>query len=303
MEKNQEKINAVQRMQDYIMQHYQDSISLHDLASTANYSPWQALRVFSEITGKTPFAYIRDIRLSEAAKKLRDSNLSVLDIALSLAFGSHEGFTKAFSRQFNVTPRQYRKELPNLPVFDCHPAKNYLKSEEATMSTNVVFTQVIERPARKVIIFPAKKATHYFEYCGEVDSEYVWETISNMDVGAINHPMSIWLPVNMRKPGTSEYCMAREMALDFTGTIPNGFEIIELPPCKYMVFHGEPYDEAVVGHEYYQTAVGIIQNAIKRYDPKHFGWDWAPEDGPRFQFAPTPERGYVEGLTVRVYEG
>jgi len=58
---NLEKIDAVQRMQDYIMQHYQENISLQDLADAAMYSPWQALRVFSEIAGKTPFAYIRDI--------------------------------------------------------------------------------------------------------------------------------------------------------------------------------------------------------------------------------------------------
>jgi AraC-like DNA-binding protein len=302
MNNNWEKINAVQRMQDYIMQHYEQEISLRDLADAAIYSPWQALRVFSEITGKTPFAYIRDIRLSEAAKKLRDSKLSVLDIALSLAFGSHEGFTKAFSRQYGVTPTQYRKELPPLQFFIYHPVKNYFKSEEAeqNMATNIVFTQVIERPARKILVYLGKKATHYGEYCAEVDSSYAWETVENVKE-AINYPMSVWLPENMRISGKSIYGMASEVPSDFTGVIPDGFDIIDLPPCKYMVFHGEPYDEAVVGAEYYQTAVGIVWDAIKRYNPKHFGWDWAPEDAPRFQFPPTPEQGYVEGLPVREY--
>jgi len=301
MSNNLEKVNAVQRMQDYIMQHYQENISLHDLADAAIYSPWQALRTFSEITGKTPFAYIRDIRLSEAAKKLRDSKLSVLDIALSLAFGSHEGFIKAFSRHFNITPKQYRKELPALPLFTYHPAKNYLKPKEAeqSMATNIVFTQVIERPARKLLIYLGKEATGYFEYCAEVDSEYAWKTVENLKE-AINYPMSVWLPENMRIPGKSVYGMASEVPNDFTGSIPDGFDIINLPPCKYMVFHGEPYDEAVVGSEYYQTAVKIVWDAIKRYNPKHFGWDWAPENGPRFQFPPTPECGYVEGLPVRM---
>ena len=303
MNNNWEKINAVQRMQNYIMQHYQNEISLQDLAGAAIYSPWQALRAFSEITGKTPFAYIRDIRLSEAAKKLRDSKLSVLDIALSLAFGSHEGFTKAFSRQFGITPKQYRKELPSLQFFTYYPVKDYFKSEEAeqNMATNIVFTQVIERPARKIIVYLGKKATHYDEYCSEVDSDYAWETVSNVKE-AINYPMSVWLPENMRIPGKSIYGMASEVASDFAGTIPDGFDIIDLQPCKYMVFHGEPYDEAVVGEEYYQTAVGIVWDAIKRYNPKHFGWDWAPEDAPRFQFPPTPEQGYVEGLPVREYK-
>jgi len=278
---------------------------LQDLAGVAAYSPWQALRVFAEITRKTPFAYIRDIRLSEAAKKLRDSKLSVLDIALSLAFGSHEGFTKAFSRQFGVTPVRYRKELPQLPFFEYHPVKNYFKSKseeaEHNMTTNIVFTQVIERPARKLLIYPGKKATGYFEYCEEVDAGYAWITVSNVKE-AINYPMSVWLPENMRIPGKSIYGMASEVPSDFTGIIPEGFDIIDLPSCKYMVFHGEPYDEAIVGEEYYQTAVGIVWDAIKRYNPKHFGWDWSPEDAPRFQFPPTPECGYVEGLPVREYK-
>jgi AraC-like DNA-binding protein len=284
------------------MQNYLNDISLQDLANAAVYSPWQALRAFAEITGKTPFAYIRDIRLSEAVKKLRDSKLNVLDIALSLAFGSHEGFTKAFSRQFKITPKQYRKELPSLSLFIYHPVKNYFKSEEAVqMATNIVFTQVIERPARKILVCLGKKATHYFEYCAEVDSGYAWKTVESIKE-AINYPMSIWLPENMRIPGKSVYGMATEVSGDYKGTIPEGFDIIDLPPCKYMVFHGEPYDEAVVENEYYHTAVGIVWDAIKRYNPKHFGWDWAPNDGPRFQFPPTPECGYVEGLPVREYK-
>ena len=288
----------MQRMQDYIMQNYQEEISLQDLADAAVYSPWQALRIFSEITGKTPFAYIRDIRLSEAAKKLRDSKLSVLDIALSLAFGSHEGFTKAFSRQFGLSPKQYRKELPDLPFFVYHPVENYFKSEEAeqNMVTNVIFTQVIERPARKVLVYLGKTATHYSEYCCEVDSGYAWNTVSNMNE-AINYPMSIWLPENMRIPGKSEYGMAVEVSSDFKGEIPDGFDVIELPPCKYMVFHGEPYEDG----EKYNEAVQIVWDAIKRYNPKHFGWDWSPDAAPRFQFPPTPEQGYVEGLPVKEY--
>jgi len=304
MSNNWEKINAVQRMQDYIMQHYQEEISLRELAVAAAYSPWQALRVFSEFTGKTPFAYIRDIRLSEAAKKLRDSELSVLDIALSLAFGSHEGFTKAFSRQFGLSPKQYRKELPSLPLFIYYPIKNNFKlseEEKYNMSTNIVFTQVIERPARKLILKRGIKATEYFEYCEEVGCD-VWDILveasTDKTFNAIGEAMGIWLPESMRKPGTSEYCMGLEMAADFTGTIPEGFDIIDLPPCKYMVFHGEPFED----EEKFDEAVGIVWDAISRYNPKHFGWDWAPEDAPRFQFAPVGWRGYIEGRPVREYK-
>ena len=129
MTENWEKINAVQRMQDYIMAHYQEEITLQDLAKAAMYSPWHALRAFSELIGKTPFEYLRTVRLSTAAKKLRDTDMSVLDVALESAFGSHEGFIKAFSREFAISPQKYRKESPPPTTFFLlsHPSLSQLQ--------------------------------------------------------------------------------------------------------------------------------------------------------------------------------
>ena len=124
MTNNEEKISAVRRMQEYIMAHYQEEVTLPDLAKAAMYSPWHALRAFAELTGKTPFDYLRAVRLSAAAKQLRDTNMSVLDVALASAFGSHEGFTKAFSREFAISPQRYRKEAPPIPLFSYYPVRN-----------------------------------------------------------------------------------------------------------------------------------------------------------------------------------
>lgn len=286
-------------MQDYIMAHYQEEIALQDLAKAALYSPWHSLRTFSELMGKTPFEYIRMVRLSEAAKKLRDTSTSVLDIALESAFGSHEGFTKAFSREFAISPQKYRKESPPLQLFSYYPIRHYYKTFKKgneTMTNAVVFTQVIERPERKLLLKRGIKASDYFTYCEEVGSD-VWGILESIK-GALYESIGIWLPVSMRKPGTSEYCQAVEVPVGFSGEIPNGFDVIDLPVCKYLVFHGEPFED-----EAFCEAIDIIWDAIKRYNPKHFGWDWAPEDGPRFQLSPIGERGYIEGLPVRESKG
>ena len=71
---SRENINAVQRMQDYIEQHITEPITLHMIAQAAGYSPWHSARIFKELTGKTPFEYIRTLRLSQAAIKLRDES-------------------------------------------------------------------------------------------------------------------------------------------------------------------------------------------------------------------------------------
>lgn len=295
MTNNPDKVDAVRRMQDYMMIHYQEEITLEDLAKAAMYSPCHALRAFCELVGKTPFAYLRSIRLSAAAKKLRDTPVSVLEIALESAFGSHEGFTKAFSREFAISPQRYRKDAPPLPLFSYYPVRHNSTFPEGgrnAMSSTVVFTQVIERPGRKLIIKRGIKAADYFSYCGEVGCD-VWGILESVK-GAMHESIGVWLPERMRRPGTSEYCQAVEVPSDFSGQIPEGFEMLDLPACKYMVFHGEPFDD-----EAFCEAIGVVQEAIGRYNPEPFGWSWAPDDGPRFQLAPVGARGYIEGVPVR----
>lgn len=295
MAENWEKICAVRRMQAYIAAHYQEEITLRDLARAAAYSQWHALRAFTELTGQTPFAYLRALRLSQAARRLRDSDDSILDIALAAAFGSHEGFTKAFSRSFAMSPSEYRERTPPIPLFCCYPVRGQLRPREKgeeTMSASVIFTQVIERPARRLILRRGREASEYFAYCEEVGCE-VWGILESVK-GALYEPIGLWLPERLRRPGTSEYCQGVEVGADFAGQMPEGFEVIDLPACMYMIFQGEPFADEAFGE-----AIGLVWEAIGRFDPGRFGWAWAREDGPRFQLAPLGARGYIEGLPVR----
>lgn len=294
-----EKINAVQRMQDYIDEHITDPISLHMLAKAAGYSPWHSARIFKELTGKTPFAYIRELRLSRAAIKLRDDNVKIIDVALDFVFDSHEGFTRAFSKQFGMTPQNYCKNKPPLKLFMPRRICDYylmlqkgVNKMTKNNNTNTVFVQVIERPARKLILKRGVKATHYFEYCEEVGCD-VWSMLCSIKE-AIYEPIGMWLPENLRKPGTSIYAQGVEVPEDYSGEVPEGFEIIDLPPCKMMVFQGQPYED-----DKFQEAIGDLWEAMKNYNPEIYGFRWADEDGPRFQLAPMGYRGYIEARPVR----
>ena len=71
------------------------------------------------------------------------------------------------------------------------------------MKTSVIFTQVIERPARKLILKRGVQATDYYAYCEEVGCE-IWGILESIK-GALYESIGVWLPEGMRKPGTSEY--------------------------------------------------------------------------------------------------
>ena len=294
-----EKVNAVQRMQDYIERHITEPITLHMLAQTAGYSPWHAARIFKELTGKTPFEYVRALRLSRAAVKLRDENTRVIDVALDFVFDSHEGFTRAFSKQFGMSPRHYSKNTPPLKLFMPTRIRDYYlmlqKGEEAMTEethVNAVFVQVVDRPERKLILKRGTKATHYFEYCEEVGCD-IWDVLCGVK-DALYEPIGMWLPENLRKPGTSVYAQGVEMPFDYSGEVPEGFELIDLPPCKMMVFQGQPYDDCK-----FQEAIGELWEVMKTYNPKIYGFAWADEDAPRFQLEPRGYRGYIEARPVR----
>lgn len=119
----QEQIEAVQRMQDYIATHIGEDITLADLAAAAMFSPWYARRIFIVHTGVTPSDYIRRLRLRHSALRLRDEKINVSDIALDLGFGSVDGYTRAFAREFGCTPKQYALNPTPLALFSPYGVK------------------------------------------------------------------------------------------------------------------------------------------------------------------------------------
>lgn len=295
-------LQAVQRMQVYIENNLTRKITLKELANAAGYSPWHAAKLFKEETGKAPFDYIRALRLTKAALLLRDGEPKIIDVAMDFVFDSHEGFTRAFSRVFGLAPRNYSRETPPIPlfmpqkVFDTYQSmhKGDLKMNEKK-ATKTVFVQVIERPARKVLLKRGVKATDYFAYCEEVGCE-IWSVLCSVKE-ALYEPIGMWLPRQLIKPGTSTYVQGVEVPLDYANLIPDGYELIELPPCTMMVFQGEPYDDTD-----FQAAISEIWQHIKGFDPQLYGYEWAPEAAPRFQLAPMGYRGYIEAYPVKALQ-
>lgn len=296
---SKEKISAVQRMQDYIEKHVTEQITLSMLAATAGYSPWHSARIFKELIGKAPFEYIRSFRLTKAAIKLSDKDVRIVDVALEFVFDSHEGFTRAFSKEFGVTPQNYRRNFQKLKLFMPSRIEDYYhksKKGEDNMckksGSNTVFVQVIERPERKLILKRGINATHYFEYCEEVGCD-VWDLLCGIK-NALYEPIGMWLPENLRTPNTSLYAQGVEVPVNYSGEVPEGFEVIDLAPCKMMIFQGQPYDD-----EKFEEAIDELWETMKNYDPEIYGFKWAEEDSPRFQLAPMGYRGYIEGKPVR----
>lgn len=288
----EEQREAVQRMQDYIAGHLSENITLADLSRASFFSPWYSYRLFSQWTGITPAEYIRKMRLSKSALKLRDESCKIIDAALELGFGSVDGYQRAFFREFGCNPGEYAKNPVPLYLFTPYGVKYRAPRKEKTMeAVKNVFVQVIEKPVRKVIIKRGVKATDYFAYCEEVGCD-VWGLLTSMK-SLSGEPVCLWLTPAYIKPGTSEYVQGVEVASSYDGIIPEGFDVIELPAAKYLMFRGDPFEE-----EDYCQAIEAVQSAIKKYDPTLIQAEW-DKSNPRVQLEPIGTRGYIELLPIK----
>jgi AraC-type DNA-binding domain-containing proteins len=282
-----EKIEAVQRMQDYIGAHLCETITLADLAKVSLYSPWYSHRLFSQWTDLTLGDYIRRLRLSRSALRLRDHSCKVADVAFELGFGSVDGYQRAFFHEFGCNPREYAQKPIPLYLFTPYSVKaRNVRKEKPMENVKTVFVQMIEKPERKVLIRRGIKAADYFAYCQEVGCD-IWGLL--LSIKSISgEPVCLWLPKAYIEPGTSEYVQGVEVAADDDGPVPDGFDVIRLPKAKYLMFRGEPFAE-----EDYGRAIEEVWDAIEKYDPAVIGYSW-DESNPRIQLEPVGTRGYIE---------
>ncbi|TVQ41630.1 MAG: helix-turn-helix domain-containing protein [Spirochaetaceae bacterium] len=81
---------------------------MNEVAAVAHYSPYHFHRLFEHFCGETLMAYVRRLRLEQAAYEFRLGSESIGRTASSLGFTTHEAFTRRFHSAFGVAPRTYR---------------------------------------------------------------------------------------------------------------------------------------------------------------------------------------------------
>ena len=288
-----EQILAVQRMQDYIAQNLSSDMNLSDFARASLYSPWYSYRLFRETLELTPAEYIRKLRLSRAAERLREGKSRVINVAFDLGFSNVDTFTRAFFREYGLNPSDYARHPVPIPLFIPYGAKyRELRKESVDMSNvQTIFVQLIRKPERLCIIKRAIHAEDYFPYCEEVSCD-VWGILMSMR-SLCGEPVCMWLPQPYKKSGTSTYVQGVEVETDYLGVIPEGFDVIRLPETQYLMFQGQPFRE-----EDYCGAIQAVQSAMDGYDPSVIGYQW-DDTQPRIQLDPRGDRGYIEMRAVK----
>lgn len=101
-----EKIKSVIK---YVENHYMEKIMIADMAALVGFSESHFMRYFKETIGTSFIDYLKEYRLTMAARLLHASDSSILDISEEVGFENLSYFNRAFKKRYHVTPSQYRK--------------------------------------------------------------------------------------------------------------------------------------------------------------------------------------------------
>lgn len=93
----------------YIKEHYQEQISLEDVAAAGNVSPNYLSKLFRNEMGIGFLDYMTQIRLKESEKLLEETNLSIKEIAAKVGYLDEKYYSKLFKKATGIKPSEYRR--------------------------------------------------------------------------------------------------------------------------------------------------------------------------------------------------
>lgn len=99
---------GVHRVQDWLIEHATEKVTLADLAAVANLSTRSLSRAFKDATGLTPLQYQQRLRLEHAATLMHNPKLTLDEVARRCGFEDARHFRRLWQAQFGASPSASR---------------------------------------------------------------------------------------------------------------------------------------------------------------------------------------------------
>jgi AraC-like DNA-binding protein len=112
--------NPVSAVLEYVRAHLAEPVTVADMADLVRLSPSAFAHLFRDVTGRSPYQFVKEMRLDRARELLVDGHLTVARISKEVGYASVSHFISEFRGRFGVTPRAY---------FDAHALNRELDSQ------------------------------------------------------------------------------------------------------------------------------------------------------------------------------
>lgn len=103
--------SSVRQVQDHVLSHLKDDLSVPALAVRAGMSERNFARIFRSETGTTPAEFVENARIDAARRLAEESDLPVKRLADEVGYANVDGFRRAFGRRLGVSPGEYRRRF------------------------------------------------------------------------------------------------------------------------------------------------------------------------------------------------
>ena len=104
-------INSMRDMIAYINNNYSERITVAGICAMGHIGKNTCIELFKKYTHMSPIYYVRNVRLQNAINYLKNSEMSITEIAYAVGFNSASYFTKSFRQFYDMTPGEYRKKV------------------------------------------------------------------------------------------------------------------------------------------------------------------------------------------------
>ncbi len=148
-----EAILAMQRLIEWIDAHAVENPGLAEMSKQIGYSPYYCSEQFHRLAGITIKEYMARRRLSLAALAIRDTDRSLIDIALDYGFSSQSALTRAFVNAFGCTPAAYRRNPAPIPM----QIRKCIVSPSETILKGDIDMSYLVLPSYRMEYIPAHK--------------------------------------------------------------------------------------------------------------------------------------------------
>ncbi|MCK8827271.1 PucR family transcriptional regulator ligand-binding domain-containing protein [Natroniella acetigena] len=101
-------LKIVQEVKDFVLDNYSEKVTLEQISEYVYLSSSHLSKVFKEVTGKTIMSYVNQIRLKEAKKLLRKTDMPLNSVAELSGYYDASYLNKVFKKEVGITPGRYR---------------------------------------------------------------------------------------------------------------------------------------------------------------------------------------------------
>jgi AraC family transcriptional regulator len=96
-------------VKQYICKHIDEPLNREVLAGVVGFSVPHFHRIFTACSGENIASFVRHMRLERAGRKLRLGAVDITEVALAAGYETHAAFSKAFKRQYHISPSEFRR--------------------------------------------------------------------------------------------------------------------------------------------------------------------------------------------------